>query len=81
MVGQPGKLPYEVVDKRLVIDVPARPEGQPAYAFKLTGFKSSLTPEAARAREESLKKVQADLMNLGQPAAKTAKKKAARPKR
>ncbi|MHB8901259.1 MAG: alpha-L-fucosidase [Thermoguttaceae bacterium] len=75
LVGKPGKLTWRVENGRLSVDMPDRPAGQPAYAFKLSGFRLSLTPEAVRAKEESLKKVEADLKELGRTEGKTAKKK------
>jgi alpha-L-fucosidase len=70
LVGHPGKLKYQVDGKRISIDVPAQPPGEHAYAFKLTGFKTSITSEAAAAREEALQKLKAEPIDPGKVAGK-----------
>jgi alpha-L-fucosidase len=75
LVGHPGNLGFTLEGKRITIDVPAKPPCGYAYAFKLTGFKTSLTPEAVKAREEALKKLQAEPMGPGKTQGKKGKKK------
>ena len=74
LIGHAGRLNYRVDGKRLSIDVPAKPPCDYAYAFKLTGFKTSLTPEAAKARDETLKKLQAQPIDPGKVKGKNKKK-------
>jgi len=50
LLGHPGALRYQVRGKRLRVEVPARPVGDYAYVFKLTGFQTGITPAAAQAR-------------------------------
>ncbi len=74
LVGHPGELRYRVDGKRLSIDVPAQPPCDHAYAFKLAGFKTSITPAAAAARDEALKELQAGPNEPGKVRGKGAKK-------
>jgi alpha-L-fucosidase len=76
LLGRPGPLRYEVQGKRLQVEVPAQPSGDHAYVFKLTGFKTSLTPEAAQARDEALKKLPAPSIDAGKAKGQKGKKKA-----
>lgn len=57
LLGHRGELKHRVKGKRLHIDVPARAPGEHAFVFKLTGFQTSLTPGAAKARAAALKQV------------------------
>ncbi len=61
LIGHAGSLSYSVDGKRIRIDVPAKPPCDYAYAFKLSGFKTSITPEAAAARDEALKTLRSEL--------------------
>jgi alpha-L-fucosidase len=58
LLGHPSRLRYRVDGKRLRVEVPAQPVGDYAYVFKLTGFQTGITPEAAQARDEALKKLE-----------------------
>ena len=57
LIGHSGELKYTVDGKRIAIEVPAEKPCSYAYAFKLTGFNVSLTPQAATARDEALNKL------------------------
>jgi hypothetical protein len=74
LIGHPGELRYRVDGKRLSIDVPAQPPCDYAYAFKLTGFKTSIIAAAASARDEALKELQAGSSDPAKVKAKRAKK-------
>jgi alpha-L-fucosidase len=55
LLGHRGAVSHRVQGKRIAIEVPSQAPGDHAYVFKLTGFKTSLTPDAAKAREAALK--------------------------
>lgn len=57
MLGQDGDLEFSVEQKRLKISLPEDAPEQMAYAFKLTGFELSLTPEAQERRQAELVKL------------------------
>ncbi len=73
LLGHAGDLKYQVQGKRLAIDVPAQPPGDYAYVFKLTGFKTSLTPQAAKAHEAALQQLQAGPIDPGKVDGKKAR--------
>ena len=75
LIGHPGDLSFTKKGKRITIDVPAKAPCDYAYAFRLTGFKTSITPTAAAARDKALKQLQDDLRNQGTVESKGAKKK------
>ncbi len=75
LLGRPGPLRYQVNGNRLDVEVPVQPSGDYAYVFKLTGFKTSITPEAAKARDEALKKLEAPGNNSGKIKGQKGKKK------
>lgn len=54
-VGHDDELPFEVNDGRLTFRVPADLPSDLAYAFKLTGFETTLAPEAQARRDAALK--------------------------
>ena len=57
LLGHDGDLKFTVDRKRLTIRVPEEAPCEHAYAFKLSGFQTSLTPKAAKAREEAIQKL------------------------
>lgn len=75
LIGRPGQLSYRVDGQRLIVSVPDQRPGPYAYAFKLTGFKTSLTPAGAQARDAALKELQAQSIDPGKPAAKQGKQR------
>ena len=62
-------------DKRITIDAPGKPPCDHAYAFKLSGSKTSITPDVAAARDEAMKKLQSDLNNASKAEGKKQKTK------
>ena len=63
LLGHAGNLNFSVDGKRITIDVPANPPCDYAYAFKLSGFKTSIAPEVAAARDEATEKLQTELID------------------
>ena len=62
----PGKeLEFEVKGKSLEISVPGDLPDDLACAFKLTGFKTSLTPEAQARRDAALSQLQSAPIDPG----------------
>jgi alpha-L-fucosidase len=57
LLGHDGELKFSVSGKRLTIRVPEKAPCEHAHAFKLSGFQTSLTPKAAKGREEGLQKL------------------------
>lgn len=57
LIGHDGELKFDVKDKQLTIYAPKERPCDYAYAFKLTGFKTSLTAEAQAVRDAALKKL------------------------
>ena len=51
------ELDFEVKGKKLKISIPKDLPVDVAYAFKLTGFKTSLTPAAQASRDAALEKL------------------------
>lgn len=58
LLGHAGNLNFSVDGKRITIDVPAKPPCDYAYAFKLSGFKTSTAPEVGAARDEAAKRLE-----------------------
>ncbi len=54
LLGHSGALAYQVNNKKLTVTVPTKKPGNYAYSFKLTGFETSLTPEAAAKRAATI---------------------------
>jgi len=75
LIGHAGSLKYHVDGKRITIDVPGKPPCDHAYVFKLSGFKTSITPDVAAARDEAMKKLQSDLNNAYKAEGKKQKTK------
>ena len=57
LIGHDGELKFDVKDKQLTIYAPKERPCDYAYAFKLTGFKTSLTAEAQAVRDAALKRL------------------------
>lgn len=80
LLGHPGTLKFQVRERRLAIEPPPDAAPQLAYVFKLTGFQSSLTPAATRARAEALQRLAAEPLFAGKADTKKGGKKKAPPK-
>jgi alpha-L-fucosidase len=71
LIGHKGKLKWEVSGQRLIIQVPDEKPCDMAYAFKLTGFKAGLTPEAEAAQKAELEKLLSESIDPGKKDIKT----------
>ncbi len=65
MLGNDGELNFKIKDGRLMIRVPGKKPCDYAYAFKLTGFTTSLTADAQKNREATLRELMENPIDPG----------------